>query len=74
MEKIKVDLLIKGNLICEKMLTGGGVYPSADLERYFDVSDAVTIDGDLVVQSFDSKEHTVAVCGFTVVKGGDYER
>lgn len=24
MEKIKADLLIKGNLICEQMLMGGG--------------------------------------------------
>lgn len=71
MEKIKADLLIKGNLICEKMLMGGGVFPSADLS-YFDTSEAVIIDGDLTVQNFDSKEQTVVVCGFAVAKGGDY--
>ena len=76
MEKIKADILIKGDLICEKMLNSGGgqIYSckTDDLDEWFDVHSAVVIDGDVVVDSFDSMDYTVVVTGAVVAKGGNY--
>lgn len=73
MGKIKADILIKGDLICEKMLNGGRqIYSckSEDLDEWFDVHSAVVIDGDVVVDSFDSMDYTVVVTGAVATKGG----
>lgn len=72
MEKIKVDILIRGNLICKELLTGGKIYSSKNecLDEYFDIHDSVVITGDVVVDRFYSKEYTVVVAGSIVAKGG----
>lgn len=75
MEREKADLLISGNLICKQMLTGGGkIHPckKEKLNEYFDVGDALHIDGDVVVDSFDSKGYSVVVTGAVVAQGGGY--
>ena len=76
MEKIKADILITGDLICKEYSTGGGgkIYSckKEDLHEWFDVHSAVIIDGDVLVDSFDSKEYTVVVCGANACKGGCY--
>ena len=75
MEKITADILINGNLICKIMLTGGGeIHPcrKEKLNEYFNVKDAVHIIGDVVVDSFDSKERTVVVTGSVASQGGGY--
>lgn len=43
-----------------------------DLHEWFDVHSAVIIDGDVLVDSFDSKEYTVVVCGANACEGGCY--
>lgn len=73
MEKIRVDILIKGNLICKQILRGG-IYPckSEKLNEWFDYEKALVIDGDVVVDSFNSKEYTVVVTGAMAVGGGSH--
>lgn len=75
MEKIRVDILIKGDLICKQILRGGGkIYPckSEKLDEWFDYEKALVIDGDVVVNSFNSMEYVVVVTGAAAAKGGDY--
>lgn len=75
MGKIKADILIKGDLICKKLLTGGGQIYSCktdDLDEWFDVYSAVVIDGDVVVNSFNSMEYVVVVTGAAAVGGEKY--
>lgn len=75
MEKQKVDVLIKGNLICKQILRGGGkIYSckSEKLDEWFDYEKALVIDGDVVVDSFNSKEYTVVVTGAVAAKGGSH--
>lgn len=73
MEKIKADVLINGDLICEYKLNGGGkIYPcrKENLDEWFDYDNALVIDGDVVVDNFDSKQYTVVVTGSVAAKGG----
>lgn len=75
MEKIKVDVLIKGSLICKQILRGGGkIYPckSEKLDEWFDYEKALVIDGDVVVNSFNSMEYVVVVTGAAAVGGGSH--
>lgn len=73
MEKIKVDILILGDLVCEQTLTGGGkIYPcrKENLDEWFETNNALVIDGDVVVDNFNSKQYTVVVTGAVASKGG----
>lgn len=74
MEKIKVDVLIKGNLICKQISGGGKIYPCKNekLDEWFDYEKALVIDGDVVVNSFNSMEYVVVVTGAAAVGGGSY--
>ena len=74
MEKEKVDMLIRGNLICENKLTMGGVISGYDeeLDTQYDISCAIIIDGDVHVNAFDSSHSIVLVTGCVATKGGDY--
>ena len=74
MEKEKVDMLIRGNLICENKLNGGGVISGYDeeLDTQYDISCAIIIDGDVHVNAFDSSHSIVLVTGFVATKGGGY--
>lgn len=77
MEKIKVDILILGDLVCKQKLTGGGkIYPcrKENLDEWFDTNDSLVIDGDVVVDNFDSKQYTVVVTGAVASKGGSHGR
>lgn len=73
--KEKVDFVINGNLICKKSLMGGGKIYSCnknDLDVYYDTKDAIHIDGDVLVDSFNFKHKTVVVTGSISAKGGIY--
>lgn len=74
MEKIKVDVLIKGNLICKQISGGGQIYPckSEKLDEWFDYEKALVIDGDVVVNSFNSMYYVVVVTGAAAVGGEKY--
>lgn len=73
----KVDLLIIGNLLTiNKLHVGGGKLqhcPADKLDEYYDLSEAVVIEGDVVVDSFVSKGKFVVVTGAISTKGGSYE-
>ncbi len=71
---IKVDVLIEGNLVANNIVGGGKIYPcrKEKLYEYFDVEDAVRIDGSVTVDSFDSKQYTVVVTGAVAAQGGGY--
>lgn len=75
MEKMKVDILIKGNLVCKDCLRGGKLYPcqNSELNHWFDIRDALVIDGDVIVSNFDSKDYVVVVVGSVAAKGGCHE-
>lgn len=73
MEKIKADILINGDLICEQKLNGGGqIYSTSDVEKYFDASNAIIIDGDVNINSIDSKNYIIVITGSVITKGGSY--
>lgn len=73
MEKEKVDMLIRGNLICENKLIGGGISGyNEELDTQYDISCAIIIDGDVHVNAFDSSHSIVLVTGCVATKGGDY--
>lgn len=69
---IKVDVLIKGNLVSNSIVGGGKIYPcrKENLDEWFDTNNALVIDGDVVVDNFDSKQYTVVVTGSVASKGG----
>lgn len=72
-EKIQADLVILGNLICERRLTGGGkIYPCRreQLESFFDIGGACIIEGDVCVDNFHTGGRCVVVCGGVSAKGG----
>lgn len=74
--KTKVDILIKGNLLCEESVIGGGIYELSNDERLleqFCYEDAVVLDGDVHICQFDSKDKTVVVLGCVAQRGGCYE-
>lgn len=73
MEKEKVDMLIRGNLICENKLMGGAISGyDEELDTQYDISCAIIIDGDVHVNAFDSSHSIVLVTGCVATKGGDY--
>ena len=73
MEKEKVDMLIRGNLICENKLIGGAISGyDEELDTQYDISCAIIIDGDVHVNAFDSSHSIVLVTGCVATKGGDY--
>lgn len=73
MEKEKVDMLIRGNLICENKLNGGAISGyDEELDTQYDISCAIIIDGDVHVNAFDSSHSIVLVTGCVATKGGDY--
>lgn len=53
---------------------GGQIYSckTDDLDEWFDVHSAVVIDGDVVVDSFNSMDYTVVVTGAVAAKGGSH--
>lgn len=67
---MKVNMLIKGNLISHGNITGGGIRQCRESEigTKYDVSNAVIIEGNVVVQSFDSYSNIVIVCGHITAK------
>lgn len=73
MEKEKVDMLIRGNLICENKLMGAISGYDEELDTQYDISCAIIIDGDVHVNAFDSSHSIVLVTGCVATKGGDYE-
>ena len=75
MERIKVDVLVLGDLICKEKLTGGGkLYPCRreEVEEFFDIDGACIVRGDVEASCFDSGEKVVAVCGSVAAKGGGH--
>ena len=73
MEKEKVDMLIRGNLICENKLMGGAISGyDEELDTQYDISCAIIIDGDVHVNAFDSSHSIVLVTGCVATKGGGY--
>lgn len=73
MEKIKADILIRGDLICKEKLIGGGkLYPCRreDVEAFFDIDGACVVEGGLRVDGLDTGDKTVVVCGAVAVEGG----
>lgn len=73
MEKEKVDMLIRGNLICENKLIGGAISGyDEELDTQYDISCAIIVDGDVHVNAFDSSHSKVLVTGCVATKGGDY--
>lgn len=71
MERIKADILINGSLICKEKLGGGKIYSckKEKLDEWFDTHNAVVIDGDVLVGSFNSACYTVVVTG-NLASGG----
>lgn len=74
--KTKAYILIVGNLLCINDIRsmGGGIYhcPLRLLEENFDTSEAITIHGDVSVESFDAKDKVVVVTNAISTKGGGY--
>lgn len=72
--KTKADILIVGNLLCINEIRGGQLYhcPLRLLEENFDTRDAITIHGDVSVESFDAKGKVVVVTNAISTKGGGY--
>lgn len=72
--KTKADLLIVGNLLCINEIRRGKIChcPLRLLEEKFDTSEAVTIHGDVSVESFDAKDKVVVVTNAISTKGGGY--
>lgn len=69
----KVDILIKGNLVSNNTMGGGKLAACRQIPSDYDVSDAVTLEGDVSLTSFDAKEKTVLVVGHvtTLSEGGE---
>lgn len=70
MEKLKPDLIIRGNLIAGKCIGGGQLYASIQ-DEWIDDSEAIIVEGDVRVKEFNSGDKIVAVTGSVAVKGGD---
>ena len=72
MQKKKIDIIIKGNLICKNRIGGRQIYTCSlqHLNDCFDYEDALVIDGNVRVDSFDSKELCVVVTEGISTKGG----
>lgn len=74
MEKIKVDVLINGDLICNNILRGGKLYPCQpnELNLWFDTRNALVLDGNVIVNNFDSKDYVVVVVGAVTAGGASH--
>lgn len=72
--KTKAEILIVGNLLCINEIRGGQIChcPLRLLEENFDTSEAITIHGDVSVESFDAKDKVVVVTNAISTKGGGY--
>ena len=78
---IKADIVIYGNLLCDKELNanlggGGKIYLHDNvntLQEFFDINGACVIHGDLQVESFNAGDLCVVVCGYAAAKGGQHE-
>lgn len=71
--KIKVDILIKGNLLCEESVIGGGIYELSNdkkLLEQFCYEDAVVLDGDVYIRKFNSRDKVIVVFGCVAQRGG----
>ena len=71
--KTKADIFIRGNLLCEESMTGGGIYELSNddkLLEQFDTKDAVMFGGDVHIRQFASKNQVVVVFGCVAQKGG----
>ena len=71
MEKKKADVLIIGDLICKNRIGGGQIY-ACSLRHLdcFDYENALVIDGNVIVNSFDNKGLCIVVTGDVVTEGG----
>lgn len=73
---MKVNMVIIGNLISYGNITGGGIRQCKESEigTKYDISNAIIIKGDVVVQSFDNYSNIVIVCGCISAKetGGQH--
>lgn len=75
---IKADIVIYGNLLCDKELKanlggGGNLYLHDNvnnLTEFFDIEGACVIHGDLQVDNFNAGDLCVVVCGWAAAKGG----
>lgn len=73
--KQKATLIIRGNLVA-KHIGGGNLFSVQNnkfLDRYFDTEGAITIDGDLLTDTFDASQKVVVVMGAVTQKGGSHE-
>lgn len=70
MEKKKVDLLVRGSVVC-KYISGGGIFqsPESDLDKYFDCDEAIQVTGDINTEHLDGSNRVVVVCGSVVALG-----
>lgn len=72
--KTKANLLIIGNLLTSKYLRGGQIEhcPKELLEEYYDTSESIIIQGDVIVDSLDCNDDIVVVTGAVSTRGGSY--
>ena len=70
----KVDLIIRGNLLVNNILSGGGVThcKSDIINKYYDANGAIVYTGDVTVDSFDATDKVVVVTGCFSQKGGGH--
>lgn len=73
----KINILIKGSIICDDTLPSSvlSLCPEHLLSKYFDFSDAVIIDGDLNIKSiYSPNSYKIVATGNATCmkKGGDY--
>lgn len=74
--KQKATLIIRGNLVAKQIGGGGNLFSIQNekfLERYFDTEGAITIDGDLLTDTFDAGQQVVVVLGAVTQEGGSHE-
>lgn len=72
MDKIKVNIVIFGNLSAREVSWGGGelsVCDSEEIGAFFDISGAVKIIGNVTVDIFNIEDQQVLVVG-EVLEGG----
>lgn len=61
---------------CQADGGGGNLFSVAnekELDRYFDTEGAITIDGDLLTDTFDASQKVVVVMGAVTQEGGSHE-
>lgn len=60
---MKIDLLIKGDLLATEIAMGGGIYAAQALPEDWDASGAIILQGSVRLDSIESKGRTVLVLG-----------